>query len=102
MPSRKKGELVLFSSDDPRPLVSYLVERHGLQNILGMLSEQRPGGTVTTKQASKKASKKGGKRGRPKGSKNASKKAAKKGSKKASKKSRKATGPGGAGETGNG
>lgn len=96
MPSRKRGELILFSADDPEPLVNFLVERHGLQEVLRLLSGQRPRGTRTASTSPKKGgAKKGGKkRGRPKGSKN--------GSKKGGKRSRKATGPGGAGETGNG
>jgi hypothetical protein len=75
MPSRKKGEMILFSSEDPSALVNWLVETHGLQNILRLLSEQQPGGTRTASKASSKkgASKKGAKRGRPKGSKNAKK-----------------------------
>jgi hypothetical protein len=34
MPSRRKGELILFSADDPQPLVSFLVEKHGIQKVL--------------------------------------------------------------------
>lgn len=106
MPSRRSGDLILFSADDPRPLVEFLVENHGLQNILRLLSEQQPGGTRAASTGSKSGSKKGGKRGRPTGSKNGSKKASKKGgAKKSSKKaggksSKKATS--GGNEVGNG
>ena len=88
MSSRRKGELILFSSEDPRPLVSWLVDTHGIQTILRLLSEHQPRGTrIASKSGTKKgASKKGGKRGRPKGS-----KSSKKGG-------RKATGSDGAGE----
>lgn len=85
MPSRRKGDLILFSSEDPQPLISWLVEAHGLQKVLEMLSrEHLPGGMRLASKASSKngTSKKGGKRGRPKGSKNSSKKGAKKSSKK--------------------
>lgn len=93
MPSRRNGgNLILFSADDPQPLVSFLVEKHGIQKVLELLArEQIPGGMSLP---AKRASKKGGKRGRPKGSKS--------GAKKSGKRSRKATGPGGAGETGKG
>ena len=87
MPSRRSGnDLVLFSSDDPKPLVSWLVETFGLQTVLGLLSHHVPGGV---RAATKRASKKGGKRGRPKGSKNSAKKGGKRG--------RKATGGGASG-----
>jgi hypothetical protein len=86
MPSRRSGnDLVLFSSQDPKALVNWLVESFGLQTILKSLSEQMPGGIVAPQRASKKAGKKGGKRGRPKGSKNGSKKGAKKASKRSTK-----------------
>lgn len=99
MPSRRKGEMILFSSEDPKPLVSFLVEKHGLHEILRLLSDQIPGGMSAPQQASKKGS--GKKRGRPTGSKNASKKGTKKGSKKVgSSKGRKATS--GGQEVGNG
>ena len=92
MPSRRSGnDLVLFSSDDPKPLVSWLVETFGLQTLLGLLSNHVPG---EVRASTKRASKKGGKRGRPKGSKNTSKKGGKGG--------RKATSGGGASEVGNG
>jgi hypothetical protein len=65
MPSRRSGsDLVLFSSDDPKPLVSWLVETFGLQTVLGLLSNHVPG---EVRASTKRASKKGGKRGRPKG-----------------------------------
>lgn len=95
MPSKRSGnDLVLFSSDDPRPLVEWLCDTYGLQTILKSLSEQRPGAAAPAKRAYKKRASKeggsgrgsnkgGGKRGRPKGSKNVSKKG---GAKKASKK----------------
>jgi len=45
MPSRRKGgDLILFSADDPQSLVNWLVETHGIQDILRLLSEQQPGG----------------------------------------------------------
>jgi hypothetical protein len=97
MPSRRKGELILFSSDDPQPLVSFLVEKHGLRKVLELLArEHQPGGMrlASSKGSKKGGSKKGGKRGRPKGSKNGAEKGGKRG--------RKATSGGGAGEVGNG
>jgi hypothetical protein len=89
MPSKRRvNDLVLFSSRDPKPLVEWLVETHGLQNILRLLSEQGPGGTsAPTKRAYKK-------RGAQKGSKKSSGKGGKRG--------RRNTGGGGAGEVGNG
>lgn len=84
MPSKKRGaDLILFSSQDPEPLVRWLTDTFGLQNVLRVLSEHRPGGTATpAKRASKKrSSKKGGKKGRPKGSKNVAKKGGGKGAK---------------------
>ena len=79
MPSRRRGgDLVLFNSRDPEPLVRWLVETHGLRHVLRLLSEHQPGGAPTS---TKRASKKGGKRGRPKGSKNSGKKGGKRGRK---------------------
>jgi hypothetical protein len=87
MPSkRSSNDLIPFSSDDPKPLVSWLIETHGIQNVLRLLSEHRPGGMSAP---AKRAPKKGGgkKRGRPTGGK---------------RRGRKGTGGGGAGAVGNG
>lgn len=84
MPSRRsRNDLVLFSSDDPQPLVNWLCERFGLQAILQAVAEFRPAAQsqeqpakrAYKRRASKKrgpkkggakSSKKGGaKRGRP-------------------------------------
>ena len=84
MPSRRsRNELVLFSSDDPRPLVNWLCERYGLQTILQAVAEFRPAAQSDeapakrpykrraakkggSKKGGRKSSKKGGaKRGRP-------------------------------------
>jgi hypothetical protein len=114
MPSkRSSNDLVLFSSEDPRQLVRWLCDSYGMQTILQEVAQYRPsGGTAEapTKRAYKKrASKKGGaKKGSKEGS---AKKGSKKGgtkkgsSKKGGKRGRprtQNTGPGGAGETGNG
>jgi hypothetical protein len=91
MPSKRSSDdLILFSSDDPKPLVSWLIETHGIQNVLRLLSEHRPGGMSAP---AKRAPEKGGgkKRGRPSGSKSGGKR-----------RGRKGTGGGGAGAVGNG
>lgn len=81
---RSRNDLVLFSSDDPRPVINWLCERFGLQTILQAVAEFRPAAEsdeapakrAYKRRASKKggskkggrksASKKGGaKRGRP-------------------------------------
>ena len=81
MPSRRsRNDLILFSSDDPRPLVNWLCERFGLQTILQAVAEFRPAAQsdeAPAKRAYKRrASKKGG----------AKKGGAKKGGRKSSKK----------------
>lgn len=84
MPSRRsRNDLVLFSSDDPRPLVNWLCERYGMQTILQAVAEFRPAAQSDeapakrsykrraakkggSKKGGGKSSKKGGaKRGRP-------------------------------------
>ncbi len=80
MPSRRSGgDLVLFNSTDPRPLVNWLCETYGLATILQSVAEFRPSGSqqeAPAKRASKRrgrrpGAKKGSKRrGRPPGSKN--------------------------------
>jgi hypothetical protein len=84
MPSRRsRNDLVLFSSDDPRPLVNWLCERFGLQTVLQAVAEFRPAAQgdeapakrpykrrASKKSGSKKGGRKsakkgGGKRGRP-------------------------------------
>lgn len=85
MPSRRSrgNELVLFSSDDPRPVVNWLCERFGMQAILQAVAEFRPAAQSDeapakrpykrraakkggAKKGGRKSSKKGGaKRGRP-------------------------------------
>ena len=44
MPSRRSrsNDLVLFSSDDPQPVVNWLCERFGLQTILQAVAQFRP------------------------------------------------------------
>lgn len=74
------NDLVLFSSQDPKALVSWLCQTYGLQAILQAIAEYRPTSTMAeaapTKRAYKKRAKKGatkkaaGKRGRKKGSRN--------------------------------
>lgn len=88
---RKGGDLILFSSEDPQPLIGWLVDTFGLQTVLQALSNHMPGEVAAP---TRRASKKGGKRrGRPRGSKKGSKKGgAKKGSKKAGGKSGKGRG----------
>ncbi len=81
MPSRKSGgDLVLFSTGDPQPLVNWLCETYGMATILQSVAEFRPSGTQqqegTAGRAGKRrgrgpGAKKGSKRrGRPPGSKN--------------------------------
>lgn len=84
MPSRRSSnDLVLFSSDDPRPVINWLCERFGLQAILQAVAEFRPATKSdeapakrpykrraakkgAAKKRGRKPSKKGGaKRGRP-------------------------------------
>ena len=85
MPSRRSrgNDLILFSSDDPQPLVNWMCERFGLQAVLQAVAEFRPVGQSEeapakrpykrraskkrgAKKGAKKSSKKGGgKRGRP-------------------------------------
>jgi len=89
MPSRRRGgDLVLFNSEDPEPLVRWLIDNYGLQPILQFVAQYQPGGETPAKRAYKR-------RGPKKGSKRGGKKVSKK-------RGRKSTGPGGAGETGNG
>lgn len=42
--SRRRNDLVLFSADDPQPVVNWLCERFGLQAILQAVAEFRPAG----------------------------------------------------------
>ena len=80
MPSRRSGgDLVLFSSGDPQPLVNWLCETYGLATILQSVAEFRPAGAQQEAPAKrgrrrrgrKPGPKKGSKRrGRPPGSKN--------------------------------
>jgi len=85
MPSRRsrRNDLVLFSSDDPQPLVNWLCERFGLQAVLQAVAEFRPASQGEeapakrpykrraskkrgSRKGARKSSKKGGaKRGRP-------------------------------------
>lgn len=72
MPSKRRGgDLVLFSADDPQPLVRWLCDTFGLQTILQAVAQYQPsGGTAEapTKRAYKKRGpKKGSKRGSKKG-----------------------------------
>ena len=65
MPSRRsRNDLVLFSSDDPQPLVSWLCERFGLQAVLQAVAQFRPADRSEEPPArrpyKKRASKKGG------------------------------------------
>jgi len=79
MPSKKKGtDLVLFSSQDPDPLVRWLIDTYGLQTILQSVAKYQPSGGAA-KAPAKRASKKGGKRGRPRGSKSGAGKLGRKG-----------------------
>lgn len=41
---RGHNDLVLFSADDPRPVVNWLCESFGLQTILQAVSQFRPAG----------------------------------------------------------
>ena len=60
MPSRRsRNDLVLFSSDDPQPLVNWLCERFGLQTVLQAVAQFRPA-TQTDEQPAKRAYKKRG------------------------------------------
>jgi hypothetical protein len=80
MPSkRSSSDLVLFSTDDPEPLVRWLCDTYGMQTVLRSVAEYRPsGGTEQApakraykkrgpKKGTKRASKKGGKGGRKAG-----------------------------------
>lgn len=87
MPSkRRSSSLVLFSSDDPQPLVEWLCDTYGLQAVLQSVAQYQLNAVaqIPTKRAYKKG---GAKKG---GSKKGAKKAAKKGTGKkgASKKSK--------------
>lgn len=94
MPSKRKGaDLVLFSAQDPEPLVRWLIDTYGLQAVLQAVAQYQPPG-VAAQSPAKRASKKGGKRGRPKGSKS--------GGGKRGRKSRKIAGGEGGGVVGNG
>ena len=87
MPSRRnRNDLVLFSSDDPQPLVNWLCERFGLQTILQSVAEFRPAAQSqeqpTKRPYKRRASKKGGAKkggGKKGGGKSAKKGGAKRG-----------------------
>ncbi len=72
MPSRKsRNDLILFSSDDPKPLVNWLCETFGLSAVLESVAQYRPSSSTAEAPAKrgykKRASKKGGaKKGRAK------------------------------------
>ena len=70
MPSKRRGgDLVLFSADDPQPLVRWLCDTYGLQTILQEVAQYRPGGGAAAADApakrayKKRGPKKGSKRG---------------------------------------
>lgn len=86
MPSRRsRNDLVLFSSEDPQPLVNWLCESFGLQAILQAVAEFRPAAQAqeqpTKRPYKRRASKKGGakKGGAKKGGKSSKKGGAKRG-----------------------
>ena len=93
MPSKRRGgDLVLFSADDPQPLVGWLCDTFGLQTILQAVAQYRPSGGAAAEAPAKRAYKK---RGPKKGSKRGG---AKKGG---AKRGRKAKGTAGGSEVGN-
>lgn len=64
MPSRRsRNDLVLFSSDDPQPLVNWLCERFGLQTILQSVAQFRPSGETEEAPAKRAYKKRGAKKG---------------------------------------
>lgn len=83
MPSKRgSSDIVLFSSQDPEPLVRWLIDTYGLQTVLQAVAQYQPP-SGAAKAPAKRASKKGGKRGRPKGSKSGAVKRGRKGRKSA-------------------
>ena len=104
MPTKKgQGDLVLFSSTDPKPLVEWLCDTYGQMVILQEVAQYQPGGAeAPAKRAYKKRAPKQG----------SSRKSAKKTAKQSSKKTGgkkdsgkgnvRPTGGGGASEVGNG
>lgn len=96
MPSKKRGgDILLFSSDDPEPLVKWLCDTYGLQTILRSVAQYQPtGAEAPAKRAYKK-------RGPKKGSKRGSKRGSKKGGRRGGKAGA-GGGGGGASEVGNG
>ena len=89
MPSKRRGDLVLFSADDPQPLVGWLCDTFGLQTILQAVAQYRPSGGAADAPAKRAYKKRGPKKG--------SKRGAKKG-----RRGRKSAGGEGAGAAGNG
>lgn len=72
MPSKRGGsDLVVFSSQDPGPLVKWLCDTYGLQTVLQSVAQYQPSSEsaeAPTKRAYKKRSpKKGSKKGAKKG-----------------------------------
>lgn len=64
MPSRRiRNDLVLFSSDDPQPLVNWLCERFGLQTILQSVAQFRPAAQSEDAPAKRAYKKRGPKKG---------------------------------------
>ena len=72
MPSKRRGgDLILFSSDDPQPLVRWLCDTYGLQTVLQAVAQYQPSGGAAEAPAKraykKRGPKKGSKRGAKKG-----------------------------------
>jgi hypothetical protein len=63
MPSRRsRSKLVLFSSEDPRPVVNWLCENYGLQEILQAVAQFRPAPPATDAPAKRAYKKRGSKK----------------------------------------
>ena len=64
MPSRRRRSgLVLFSSEDPQPLVNWLCETYGLSTILQSVAQYQPPAAAAQAPAKRAYKKRGRKRG---------------------------------------
>lgn len=64
MPSKQRGsDLILFSTDDPQPLVRWLCDTYGLQAILQSVAQYQPSGGAEEAPQKRAYKKRGPKKG---------------------------------------
>lgn len=82
MPSRRSsGSVVIFSADDPLPLVRWLCDTYGLQTILQSVAQYQPSGGSAEGPTKRAYKKRGPKKGSKKGAKKAGEKRGRKSTK---------------------